>query len=165
MQSRELIHANLQRSREHALRRIDDMRPHATVAATVRGGPHTLWVLGHLAYIERLVTHAFLHGEPNPLAAWEAAFDGDDVSADPADYPSFDDALSAFVAARDATLELVDSLTEADLDRAAARTPPGFEAEFGTWRSCLQYLADHTYMHRGQLADARRSAGMPRMWV
>jgi hypothetical protein len=36
---------------------------------------------------------------------------------------------------------------------------------FGTYRRCLQYAADHWYMHRGQLADARRTAGLERMWV
>ena len=44
-------------------------------------------------------------------------------------------------------------------------TPAGFEHTFGTYRLCLQYAADHWYMHRGQLADARRAAGLERMWV
>jgi len=41
----------------------------------------------------------------------------------------------------------------------------GYEDTFGTYRLCLQYVADHWYMHRGQLADARRAAGLARMWV
>jgi hypothetical protein len=28
----------------------------------------------------------------------------------------------------------------------------------------LQYTSDHWFMHRGQLADARRAAGLHRMW-
>jgi hypothetical protein len=43
--------------------------------------------------------------------------------------------------------------------------PDGFEETFGTYRRCLQYVADHWYMHRGQLADARRAAGLGRMWL
>ena len=31
-----------------------------------------------------------------------------------------------------------------------------------TYRLCLQYVADHWYMHRGHLADARRAAGLAR---
>ena len=27
------------------------------------------------------------------------------------------------------------------------------------------HVADHWYMHRGQLADSRRAAGLTRMWV
>ena len=50
---------------------------------------------------------------------------------------------------------------------ANAWSPALLETEeaFGTYRLCLQYVADHWYMHRGQLADARRAAGLERMWV
>ena len=60
---------------------------------------------------------------------------------------------------------LVDSLSAADLDRASANVPGGFEDTFGTYRLCLQYVADHWYTHRGHLADARRAAGLERMWL
>ena len=40
--------------------------------------------------------------------------------------------------------------------KGSANTPEGFEDTFGTYRSCLQLAADHRYLHRGQLADARR---------
>ena len=53
----------------------------------------------------------------------------------------------------------------ADLDTPSATVPKGFEDTFGTCRLCLQYAADHWYMHRGQLADARRAAGVARMWM
>ena len=43
--------------------------------------------------------------------------------------------------------------------------PEGFEDNFGTYRLCLQFVSDHWYMHRGQLADARRAAGLERMWL
>ena len=165
MESRALLIRHLERSREHALRRIDDMRAHACVAPTPRGGGHTLWTLGHLAYVEALIVHTLLRGEPHPFAAWEARFDGAEVSADPADYPPLDDVLAAFVQGRDRTLAWLAGLTEADLDRPSARVPAGFEGEFATWRAGLQFVGDHTYMHRGQLADARRAAGVDRMWV
>ena len=45
------------------------------------------------------------------------------------------------------------TLDEADLDRASATIPEGFADVFGTVRRCFQFVADHTYMHRGQLAD------------
>jgi len=66
---------------------------------------------------------------------------------------------------RESTLALLATLSEADLDRPSARAPRGFEDTFGTCRQCLQYVADHWYMHRGHLADARRAAGLPRMWL
>ena len=50
-----------------------------------------MWILGHLAYIESLVIRKFMQGEDNPLADWETSFDGDAVSSDKNDFPSFND--------------------------------------------------------------------------
>lgn len=165
MQTIDLIRANLEKSRDRVLARVADMRGHGTVFPTPNGGGHTLWVLGHLAYIEGLVIHTIMQGEANPLAAWEPLFDGDDVSGDGSLYPPFDEVLARCLEMRVATLALLNTLTEEDLDRRSAQAPPGFEETFGTWRDALQYAADHWYMHRGQLADARRAAGLGRIWV
>ena len=145
--------------------RVEEMREHCVVFPTPNGGCHTLWVLGHLAYIEALVVRAFMLGERNPLAEWEEVFDGADTSGDISQYPPFDDVLTRCRGARQSTITLLDSLSEDDLDKVSAKVPEGFEQTFGTYRRCLQYVADHWYMHRGQLADARRAAGLGRMWL
>lgn len=165
MDSIDLVRDNLQKSRDRVLARIEDMRGHALVFPTPRGGAHTLWTLGHLAYIEGLVISGFMLGQENPLAAWEEAFDGADVSGDAAAFPPFDEVLATCREMRTSTLALLDTLSEEDLDAASARAPKGWEHTFGTWRQCLQYVADHWYMHRAHLADARRAAGIERMWV
>jgi len=67
MQSIDLIRDNLKKSRDRVLARVEEMREHCTVFPTPKGGSHTLWVLGHLAYIEALVVRQFMMGEPNPL--------------------------------------------------------------------------------------------------
>ncbi len=164
MESRHLISENLARSEEIVLSRIEDMREHAMVFPTPCGGCHTLWVLGHLAYIEGLVVHHFMLGEANPLEEWAAVFDGEDVSGDPADFPDFDTALRACRARRSTTRAILDGLSEEDLDQVAVACPEGVESLFGTYRRCLQSCADHWFMHRGQLADARRAARLERMW-
>lgn len=165
MRSLDLIRDNLERSRDRVLARVEDMRPHCLFFPTPNGGGHTLWVLGHLAYVETLVIEQFMLGRENPLARWEAVFDGAEVSGDPRHFPPFDEVLDRCREARRATLSLIDTLSEEDLDRRSARAPEGTGALFGTHRLCLQYAADHWYMHRGQLADARRAAGVGRMWV
>lgn len=165
MQSIELVRDNLRKSRDRVLARVEEMREHALVFPTRNGGCHTLWVLGHLAYTETLVVRSFMLGEPNPLAEWEEAFDGDDVSGDIRRFPAFDEVLARCREVRESTLALAASLSEDDLDKASAKTPRGFEDTFGSYRLCLQYAADHWYMHRGQLADARRAAGLGRIWV
>ena len=164
MQSIHLIRENLKRSEDVVLARVDEMRDHCMVFPTPRGGCHTLWVLGHLAYIEALVVRGFMLGEANPLADWEAIFDGEDVSGDQEQFPPFDRVLEECRATRAWTVSLLDSLTEDDLDRVSQNVPDGVDELFGTYRRCLQYAADHWFMHRGQLADARRAAGLERMW-
>lgn len=164
MDSIVLIKENLKQSEEIVLSRIEEMREHCMVPPTPNGGCHTLWVLGHLAYIEGLVIHGFMLGEPNPLADWEELFDGAEVSGDASLFPALDRVLAECRNRRASTVALLDSLSEEDLDRFSASAPKGGEGLFGTYRRCLQYVADHWYMHRGQLADARRAAGVERMW-
>lgn len=165
MNSIELLRLNLVRSTERTLARVGDMRDHALTPPTSRGGGHTLWVLGHLAYVEGLVVRRFLLGEKNPLASWEAIFDGDAVRERAIDHPPFDEVLETCRGMRRQTMDLLDSQSEADLDRASRAAPKGYDDLFGTRRLCLQYAADHWLMHRGQLADARRAAGVDRMWL
>ena len=165
MQSIDLLRDNLQKSESRVLARVEEMREHCLVPPTRNGGGHTLWILGHLAYIEGLVIRGFMLGEENPLADWEEPFDGADVSGDVDSYPSFEQVLAKCREMRESTLALLDSLTEDDLDQASAKVPEGFEDTFGTYRLCFQLVADHWYMHRGQLADARRAAGLERMWL
>src|SRR5262245_16272690 len=165
MQSIELIQDNLTKSRDRVLAGIVDMREHCVFSPTPNGGSHTLWVLGHLAYIEGLVIRAFMRGEMNPLADWEEIFDGADVSGDVNQFPPFDEVLAKCREVRESTLVLIATLSEDALDQASANSPAGFEDTFGTYRLCLQYAADHWYMHRGHLADARRAAGLSRMWL
>jgi DinB superfamily len=165
MQSIDLIRDNLNKSRDRVLARVDEMREHCLVLPTTNGGGHTIWVLGHLAYIEGLVIRGFMLGEPNPLADWEDVFDGNEISGDPGKYPPFEQVLAKCRDMRILTLEVLEGLCEDDLDKECAKVPKGHDETFGNYRLCLQYVADHWYMHRGQLADARRAAGLPRMWL
>jgi hypothetical protein len=165
MQSIDLLRDNLQKSACRVLERVEEMEEHSVVFPTSKGGCHTLWVLGHLAYIEGLVVRAFMLGEPNPLESWQELFDGADTSSDISDYPPFVQVLATCRKMRQSTVTLLASLSERDLDKGSAKVPKGYEDTFGTYRLCLQFVADHWYMHRGQLADARRAAGLERMWM
>lgn len=163
MDSIHLIRGNLTRSESIVLARVDDMREHCLVPPTPRGGCHTLWLLGHLAFIEAWVLHDFMRGLANPLDHWRDAFDGDRVADDAAAFPPFDDVLATCRATRASTLALLDTFSESDLDRKSENVPDEVLDLFGTYRDCFQYTSDHWFMHRGQLADARRAAGVDRM--
>ena len=159
-----LIRENLRRSETIVLSRIEDMRNHCMTQPTARGGCHTLWILGHLAYIEGLVIRTYMLDEANPLAEWQAMFDGDDVASDIDQSIAFDRALAECRTMRASTLSLLGTFAEEDLDAPSAMAPKGTDELFGTCRRCFQYCADHWLMHRGQLADARRAAGQSKMW-
>lgn len=164
MQSIDLVRNNLARSRDRVLVRIEEMREHCVVFPTRNGGGPTLWTLGHLAYIETLVIDTFMLGKENPRGHWEETFDGADTSGDIGQFPPFDEDLAKCREVRQETMSLLDALSERDLDKVSARVPGGYEVVFGIYRLCFQYAADHWLMHRGQLADARRAAGLARMW-
>lgn len=165
MDSIDLIRENLRRSETIVLSRIEDMRDHCMTLSSSGGGVHTLWLLGHLAYIEAMVVHRFMLDQANPLSDWKNMFDGEAISHEAEDFSvSFDRALGECRAVRASTLSLLDSYGEHDLDQVSLGAPDGAAELFGTHRHCFQYAADHWFMHRGQLADARCAAGRDRMW-
>lgn len=159
-----LIERSLVQSEAIVLARIEEMREHAFVPPTGVGGCHTMWVLGHLAYIEAMVVNQIMLGRPNPLSEWEKVFDGAEVPSDRSVYPSFDEALQMCRSIRAVTRDFLETLVESDLDERSRSAPAGAEDLFGTRRDCLQYCSDHWYMHRGHLAASRRAAGIDRMW-
>ena len=164
MDSIELIRENLRRSEAIVLSRIEDMRDHCVTPPNSRGGCHTLWILGHLAYIEGLVVYEFMLGKSNPLADWKGMFDGDIISTDIDQFLPFDRVLSECRDMRASTLSLLESYNEQDLNQVSAAAPNSASELFGTHRRCFQYSSDHWLMHRGQLADARCAAGIEKMW-
>ena len=164
MNTIDLIRENLKRSEAIVLSKIEDMRDHCMVRPIEECGCHTLWLLGHLAFIESLVIHTFMLGDPNPLDDWEEMFDGNEVSDDVNSYISFDEAILQCRASRSETIALLNSQTETDLDKSSKSCPNNVEHLFGTYRHCFQYVSDHWFMHRGQLANCRLAAGIDQMW-
>ena len=125
---------------------------------------HTLWLLGHLAYIESLVINSIMLGRTNPLEHWKTLFDSAEISTEASQYPTFQEVLSECRSQRMSTFELIESFEEHELDAASQNSPNEALELFGTYRNCFQYTADHWLMHRGQFALARRAAGVTNMW-
>jgi uncharacterized damage-inducible protein DinB len=115
--------------------------------------------MGHLAFVEGF-THEMLGGGANPVAHWAAIFGQDTVpTADPAQYPAFTKVRAQYVELRNRNLQLLESMTEADLDRPTAFQPTGLEEHFATFGKALLTVALHQMAHRGHLTDAFRTAG------
>ncbi|MCB9838822.1 MAG: DinB family protein [Phycisphaeraceae bacterium] len=139
---------------------IDDMKDDCLRMPTAKGGNHPLWVLGHLTYSEASMVSDMMLGEGNPLEAWKPIFgDGSEPVSDASKYPPFDEVRAKYDQVRAATMKRLEKMTDADLDKPSANCPDEWKQYFGTCGQILSILGVHTFMHHGQVADARRSAG------
>ena len=158
MQTKEAIQFALTISNRALLNVIDEMSGAATTFPTPQGGCHPLWVLGHLALVEGMIPAALL-GEPNAAADWAPLFgENSEPVADPAAYPTFAEVRAKYVQMRERNLQLLDALSESDLDKPALAPPKGREQEFATYGRSFLVLALHQMIHRGHVTDARRAA-------
>jgi uncharacterized damage-inducible protein DinB len=155
----EFIRTGLKTSAGMTLALIDDMKDQPLTFPTPNGGNHSLWVLGHLAWPEGQFQQR-MSGRPNPLAHWKELFGpGAEPTAEAAKYPPFDTVRTAFVDMRAETMKVLDTLTDADLDKPSKDCPPEMEQFVGTYGKCFLLAMMHPMTHRGQVADARRAAG------
>ena len=160
MQSKELLTTNLKQSTESVLGLLEDMKGAPLTFPTPHGGCHSLWVLGHLTYADSHFVHDWVLGGSNPLADWKDIFGGGTEAVADADvYPPFETVLEKCRETRDKALEVLDSLSEEDLDTPSKNVPEAMQERFGTYRQVFSMMANHWWMHRGNVADCRRSAG------
>ncbi len=159
MQTKEAIKFALTVSDRAVLSVIDQMSGAATTFPTPHGGCHPLWVLGHLTLVEGMIP-AVLFGDKNPAAEWQQYFGEDSRAvANAGAYPPFAEVRNKYLQLREQNLKLLESLSEADLDKPTQAPPKGREREFATYGQSLLVLALHQTMHRGNVTDARRAAG------
>ncbi len=157
MTSKEYLRMALEVSDRTVMPELDGLSEDALTYPTQNGGCHPLWVLGHLAMVEGSIPWILL-GEENPLQEYEALFGkGSEPSMNATDYPTFTQLRQKYQVLRRRNLELLDSLSEADLTRATKNPPKGLEHEFATFGTSFLVLAMHQTMHRAHVLDARRS--------
>lgn len=161
MTAKDTVVMSLETAKNWLMTLVSDVRNAPLAFPTAKGGNHPLWVVGHLALAEGSLVRGFIQGEANPLAQWESLFGmNSQPVADASKYPSIDELIAALEKERAHTLQLVASLSDADLDRPS-KAPPEFASMFGTVGQCLTMTALHMTFHAGQVADARRQLGRP----
>ena len=159
MYTKDAIRYSLKVAEESMLRSLPAIEDAPFTFPTSNGGCHPMWVLGHLTLVEAM-THELLAGDANPIASWGAMFaPGTTPSAEAAQYPPFQEVRSRYTQLRKRTLQLLDSLSEADLDKRVANPPQGLEEHFATYGKALLTLALHQMSHRSHITDATRAAG------
>jgi len=159
MQTKDAIKFALTVSNGAVLSVIEEMNDAATTFPTPNGGCHPLWVLGHLTLVEGMIPAVFF-GDKNPAAEWEHYFgENSEPVADPSAYPPLAEVREKHRQLREQNLKLLESLSEADLDKPTKAPPKDREQEFATYGQSFLTLALHQAMHRGNVTDARRAAG------
>lgn len=163
MNTIDFIKLSIQSSKNWILGLANDIKDEPLVAPTPHGGNHPLWCLGHLAYSEANLVTTLCKGETNPLAEWESIFQmGAKPSTAPNDYPSIDEVSIKLDEVNATTMAFLDSIDEADLDRAS-HAEGHWQEWFPTVGHCLSAIPIHFAFHGGQIADARRAAGRETM--
>src|ERR1700736_5391489 len=159
MHTKDAIQFALTVSNGAVLSVIDEMSGAATTFPTPNGGGHPLWGVGHLTLVEGSIPGG-LFGDKNPAAEWQQHFgEGSEPVADTRAYPPFAEVREKYLQLREQNLKLLESLSEADLDKPTKAPPKGLEREFATYGQSFLVLALHQTMHRGNVTDARRAAG------
>lgn len=155
----DFIKHSLESSKGWVMGLIMDMKDQPLVQPTPKGGNHTAWVVGHMAFGEANLLDGFVLGQPNRFAEWAELFDmGTEPVAEEGKYPPMDELLAAFEEIRAASLAHLETLSEADLDQPS-HAPDEMKAFFDTVGACYSAMAIHVAFHGGQVADARRAAG------
>src|ERR1700722_8634922 len=158
MHTKDAIQFALTVSNRAVLSVIDEMSGAATTVPTPNGGCHPLWVLGHLTLVEGMIP-AVLFGDKNPAGQWLQYFgETSEPVSDPLAYPPLSEVREKYLQLREQNLKLLESLSEADLDKPTKAPPKGRETEFATYGQSFIVLALHQSMHRGNVTDARRAA-------
>jgi len=158
MNTKDTIKFALAASNKSVMSVIDEMSSAPTTFPTPNGGCHPLWVLGHLTLIEGAIP-AVLFGEPNAAGDWAHYFgESSEPVADESAYPAFAEVRAKYQQLRERNLQLLDGLSEADLDKPTKAPPKGREREFATYGSSFLVLALHQMVHRAHVTDARRAA-------
>jgi len=159
MYTKDAIRFSMNLAEQSVMRSIGTMKDAPLTFPTENGGCHPLWVLGHLTVVEGM-THQLLAGGENPAAEWGALFGPDTITtSDASHYPSFEEVSARYAELRQNNLALLDSFSDADLDKPTPFQPKGLEEHFATYGRALLTLAVHQAMHRGQVTDAIRAAG------
>lgn len=118
---------------------------------------HALWFVGHMAVSDNFFLSLIAPERATKLEGFDELFGmGSQPGNDPAKYPPAEKVLAAMRERRSQTLEVLSSLSDADLARKLPAGAPEFLSDIG---SVFEMLIWHEGMHAGQLSVVRRALG------
>lgn len=141
-------------------RYLDGLSKSDLMIRAVPGMNHIAWQLGHLIAGERMMVELVKPGSSPPLPeGFEAIYETSKTSNDDASqFLGPDEYLALWKRQREATLAVLDGLSDVDFDR----TEPGKFPPFAPTVGALIHLAGtHPILHSGQFVAVRRLLGLP----
>jgi hypothetical protein len=162
MHAKDVLAATYATSERIMDRYLDGLSDADLLVRPVAGQNHIAWQLGHLIIAERMMVEGIKPGSSPPLpAGFEEAHGRDEASTrsdDPTRFLSKEKYLALFKAQRDATKEVLKSLTDAELDGPG---PERFRQLAPTAGATLLLAGTHVLMHVGQFVGVRRKLNKP----
>lgn len=112
------------------------------------GGPHGLWIAGHLAYYEAGAVNLYKGLEGNPLNSWKDAFgNGSACHDDRSRYSDPGEILERLNSGRQEARKAIAALSDADLDRSVHNE----RLAIRDLQSQIEFLIWHDSHHAAQL--------------
>lgn len=160
MNAREVIRQTLQTSQFVLSKYLEDLSDADLLRRPGSGCNHLAWQLGHLIASACQLLEALRPGSGIKLPEGFAERHSPQTagSDNAADFCSKQEYLTLLDQAQQATLALLDQLTDADLDQPS---PERYRPMFPTVGSILILIATHPLMHAGQFVPVRRALGKP----
>ena len=140
---------------------LSDLKPAAFLTRPIEGMNHLAWQVGHLISVERRFVEEFKPGScPELPAGFDTRHAMDQHGNDNAgDFKTKDEYLALWKAQRAATNQVLDGMSEAELE-----VPPAGERTrqmCPTVGAMFNMAGLHSLMHVGQFVAVRRQAEMP----
>lgn len=160
MNAHDVIRSTLKSSLQTLQLFLADMSDADLLVRPVPGANHLAWQLGHLITSEMQMLEAVSPGaSPQLPHGFVEAHSKERASAsDSAGFLDKATYLELFVAQRNATLKVLSTLRERDLDRPS---PLPFRSWAPNVGDLLNTIGAHLLMHLGQVAVVRRSLEKP----
>ena len=139
---------------------LSDLSDQDLMERPVENANHAAWQIGHLISAEHRFAQNIVAGKHPALpdGFLEKHSKATATSNNIKDFYTKDEYLKAYNEQRKASLDILDSLSESDLDKPA---PESVQKMAKTLGDVFLLLANHEMMHAGQLVTLRRKLGKP----
>jgi predicted neuraminidase len=155
---KERFKQQLTHARQMSERMLGDFKtPQQWTHQVQPGVNHALWFAGHMANSDNFFISVLAPEKVKDLGEHKRLFGvGSQPVDDPSVYPAPEEVLAAMRERREVLMQILDSLSEADLAR---KTPAGTPDFLGDVAAVFETAVWHEGMHTGQLSIARRAIG------